>query len=153
VTAIFTGMRLSELRGLPWSDVDLDAGVIHMRQRADAWLKIGPSKSRAGKPDIPLPLVVNTLRVFPNGVGNVEQMSNVHEQTWYPLQKKCGLVVDTGEKDPEGGPILTHRYGFHMLRHSGVPIHSIPRLDAQAAADGHGAFINHDDLRPLRTHV
>ncbi len=36
ITAIFTGMRLSELRGLPWSDVDLDAGVIHVRRRADA---------------------------------------------------------------------------------------------------------------------
>ena len=37
ITAIFTGMRLSELRGLRWSDIDLDAGVIHVRQRADAW--------------------------------------------------------------------------------------------------------------------
>lgn len=48
VTAIFTGMGLSELRGLPWSDVDLDAGVIYVRQRADQWLKIGPPKSKAG---------------------------------------------------------------------------------------------------------
>jgi len=36
VTAIFTGMRASELRGLRWTDVDLDAKVIHVRQRADA---------------------------------------------------------------------------------------------------------------------
>jgi len=87
VTAIFTGMRLSELRGLPWSDVDLDAGVIHVRQRADEQQKIGPPKSKAGKRDIPLaPLVVNTLRqwreecprgqldlVFPNGVGTLSK--------------------------------------------------------------------------------
>src|SRR5262245_34805505 len=32
ITAIFTGMRASELRGLPWCDVDLDAGVVHVRQ-------------------------------------------------------------------------------------------------------------------------
>ena len=63
VTAIFTGMRLSELRGLKWSDVDLDAGVIHVRQRADRWGKIGPTKSKAGMRDIPLaPIVVNTLK-------------------------------------------------------------------------------------------
>jgi integrase len=31
VTAIFTGMRASELRGLRWKDVDLDAGVVHVR--------------------------------------------------------------------------------------------------------------------------
>src|SRR5262249_59320282 len=63
VTAIFTGMRLSELRGLPWPDVDLNAGVIHVRQRADMRQKMGPPKSKTGKRDIPLaPLVVNTLR-------------------------------------------------------------------------------------------
>src|SRR6478735_3713045 len=62
ITAIFTGMRLSELRGLRWSDVDLDAGVIHVRQRADQWGTIGPTKSKAGMRDIPLaPLVVNAL--------------------------------------------------------------------------------------------
>jgi integrase len=54
VTAIFTGMRMSELRGLRWSDVDLDAGIIHVRQRADDWGTMGPPKSRAGKRDIPL---------------------------------------------------------------------------------------------------
>jgi len=136
VTAIFTGMRLSELRGLPWPDVDLDAGVIHVRQRADMRQKMGPPKSKTGKRDIPLaPLVVNTLRkwreecpkgtldlVFPNGAGNVEQMSNVYEHVWYPLQKKCGLTVDTGEKDADGNPILTHRYGFHMLRHAAASL-------------------------------
>jgi integrase len=36
ITAVFTGMRASELRGLRWYDVDLDKGLIHIRQRADA---------------------------------------------------------------------------------------------------------------------
>ena len=49
VMAIFTGMRASELRGLPWRDVDLDAGVIHVRQRADKGGNIGPPKSKRGK--------------------------------------------------------------------------------------------------------
>jgi integrase len=63
VTAILTGMRLSELRGLTWADVDLDAGLIHVRRRANQWNNIGPPKSKAGKRDIPLaPIVVNTLR-------------------------------------------------------------------------------------------
>lgn len=126
VAAIFTGMRLSELRGLKWSDVDLDAGVIHVRQRADRWGKIGPTKSKAGKRDIPLaPIVVNTLRqwrldcpkgsldlVFPNGKGNIERMSSIHTFAWYPLQIKCGLVDETG----------AHRYGFHMLRHAAASL-------------------------------
>jgi integrase len=35
LTAIFTGLRASELRGLRWEDVDLKRGELHVRQRAD----------------------------------------------------------------------------------------------------------------------
>jgi integrase len=134
ITAIFTGMRLSELRGLPWGDVDLDAGIIHVRQRADAWLKIGPTKSKAGKRDIPLPpLVVNTLKqwraecpkgeldlVFPNTLGNVETMSNIHARCWVPLQIRSGMAVDTGNKDVGGNP--EPKYNFHLLRHAAASL-------------------------------
>ena len=41
VTAIFTGLRASELRGLRWSDVDLDRAELTVRQRADRWGAIG----------------------------------------------------------------------------------------------------------------
>jgi integrase len=33
-TAIYTGLRLSELLGLAWSDVDLDGGYLHVPQAA-----------------------------------------------------------------------------------------------------------------------
>jgi integrase len=126
ITAIFTGMRLSELRGLRWSDIDLEAGQIHVRQRADAWLKIGPTKSKAGMRDIPLaPMVVNTLKqwridcpkgeldlVFPNTRGNVETMPNIHSRCSVPLQLKCGFITDAGAA----------RYGFHMLRHAAASL-------------------------------
>lgn len=63
ITAIFTGMRASELRGLTWADVDLDKAQIHIRQRADKYHVIGMPKSDAGQRTIPLtPMVVNTLR-------------------------------------------------------------------------------------------
>jgi integrase len=48
VTAIFTGMRASESRGLRWSDVDFDRKVIAVRQRANLWGEIGAPKSAAG---------------------------------------------------------------------------------------------------------
>ena len=54
VAATFTGMRASELRGLKWADVDLKAGVVHVRRRVDLWNAFGPPKSKAGKRDIPL---------------------------------------------------------------------------------------------------
>lgn len=136
VTAIFTGMRASELRGLPWRDVDLEAGLIHVRQRADAWSKIGPPKSKAGKRDIPLaPIVVNALGqwkeqcpkgpldlVFPNGSGNVESLTNVWKRFWIPLQIACGMVVESGNKDDQRNPIREPRYGFHTLRHAAASL-------------------------------
>ena len=129
-------MRASELRGLPWSNVDLDGGLIHVRQRADKGGNIGPPKSKKGKRDIPLPpIVVNALRqwqdvcpkgklnlVFPNGQGNVESLSNIYERFWQPLQARLGLLIDTEEKDADGKAITGHRYGFHKLRHAAASL-------------------------------
>jgi integrase len=116
VTAIFTGMRVSELRGLRWADVDLDVGIIHVTQRADAWGTIGSPKSAAGTRDIPLtPLVVNTLRqwklqnsgelAFPNSHGRPFKYANFHTFVWKPVLKACGLD-----------------YEFHSLRHAAASL-------------------------------
>ena len=43
--AALTGLRASELRGLRWSDVDLKAGELHVRQRADRFNAIGAPKT------------------------------------------------------------------------------------------------------------
>ncbi|MGH7038375.1 MAG: tyrosine-type recombinase/integrase [Stellaceae bacterium] len=121
VTAIFTGMRSSELRGLVWDDVDFERKVIRVRQRADHWGTIGAPKSAAGDREIPMaPMVVNTLRewrlacpkgeanfVFPNGNGRVENHANIANRGFYALQIKAGIV------DSEGKP----KYGLHALRH------------------------------------
>jgi integrase len=117
VTAIFTGMWASELRGLRWSDVDLDAGTIHVRQRADKWGGIGSPKSAAGARDIPLtPMVVNTLKqwslvapgelVFANGNGRAQSHATFSSRVWKPLQQKCGMP----------------HYEFHSLRHAAASL-------------------------------
>ena len=54
LTAVFVGLRASELRGLRWSDVDLTKAELHVRQRADRYLKIGEPKSEAGYRTLPL---------------------------------------------------------------------------------------------------
>jgi integrase len=121
VTAIFTGMRASELRGLTWDDVDFERKVIAVRQRANLWGEIGSPKSAAGEREIPMsPMVVNALRewrlacpkgaggiVFPNGNGNVENHANIANRGFYTLQRTAGMV------DSEGRP----KYGLHALRH------------------------------------
>jgi integrase len=121
IAAIFTGMRSSELRGLPWSAVDFAGRTITVRQRADEYGAIGMPKSHAGQRVIPMaPIVFNTLRewklacpkgeldlVFPNLVGKVQRLQNLANRFWRPLQRRVGLVDETGE------PL----FDFHALRH------------------------------------
>lgn len=126
ITAIFTGMRSSELRGLSWADADLDKGVIHVRQRADKYQTIGMPKSDAGQRAIPLtPMVVNTLKewklacpkgdldlVFPNTAGNIEWHQNIIKRGLWPTLIKAEVTVE----DEEGKPKPKYS-GLHSLRH------------------------------------
>ena len=145
MTAIFTGLRASELRGLRWDDVDLAKMQIHVRQRADRYNAIGRPKSEAGDRDVPIPApLVNVLRewrlvcpkkdtgkrdangepvkalelVFPNGQGKVESLGNIINRGLAPSQLRAGVTVDTGKVDEEGKPVLGPKYGgMHALRH------------------------------------
>ncbi|MBV8105497.1 MAG: site-specific integrase [Hyphomicrobiales bacterium] len=130
LTAIFTGLRASELRGLRWHDVDLDKRELHVRQRADRYSKIGKPKSDAGERTVPLtPIVVNTLKewklacpksgqwlVFPSSGGIVEHHSNIVARGLAPTLIAAGVTVDgKGEDD---GPVKLAKYsGLHAFRH------------------------------------
>jgi integrase len=120
LTAALTGMRASELRGLRWSDVDLAKRLVHVRQRADRYRKIGRPKSAAGTRAIPVgDMVVNALRewklqcprgvenlVFPTGAGTIENHANIVNRIFDPAQVQAG-VVSKGKS----------KYGLHALRH------------------------------------
>nr|WP_328766343.1 tyrosine-type recombinase/integrase [Devosia aurantiaca] len=125
ITAIFTGLRASELRGLRWADVDLAKAVLHVRQRADRYHAIGMPKTDAGQRQVPLmPMVVNTLKewtlacpkgelglVFPTGAGKVEGHSNIVNRGFLPTQVAAGVTIGAGD-DAKG------KYsGLHALRH------------------------------------
>src|SRR4029450_10106286 len=63
LTATFTGLRASELRGLRWADIDFERSELHVRQRVDKRNVAGPPKSAAGIRTVPLPsIVINTLK-------------------------------------------------------------------------------------------
>ena len=126
LVAIFCGLRGSELRGLRWADVDLEAKQLNLTQRADASHRIGKLKSKAAYRSIPCPpMVLNALRewklqcpkgdlglVFPNGVGKVESHSNLLERGLHPILLANGLtdLDDAGKQVP--------KYGLHSLRHA-----------------------------------
>ncbi len=110
VTAAFTGLRASELRGLRWSDLDLKKHELHVRQRADRYNVIGLPKTEASKRVVPFGKVVaNTLKewklkcphgelVFPNGKGKVEYHTHVVNRGFIPAQITAGVVT----KDRQG---------------------------------------------------
>jgi integrase len=121
LTAIFAGLRASELRGLRWSDVDLKNCVLHVRQRADRYGKIGSPKSKAGHRTVPLaPQIVQALRewklqcpkgtglVFPAVSGTAVALHNNTVRAFTAAVRAAGVV------DQDGGPKYT---GLHALRH------------------------------------
>lgn len=126
MTALLTGMRMSELRGLKWGAIDFDRNIITVRERADRYCEMGSCKSKTSRREIPfgpeLRRVLQTWRpacpagaldlVFPNGVGNVETHSNVYNRIFKPLMLKCGIV------DGEGAP----RFSLHAMRHAAASL-------------------------------
>jgi integrase len=120
MTATSTGLRAAELRGLRWSDVDLKAGELHVRQRADRWNVIGPPKSDSSRRTIPFgPELTFALKewklacpkselnlVFPTSTGAVDHHKNV-TRSLEPIMRAAGVVTKGGKP----------RYQLHSLRH------------------------------------
>lgn len=99
LTAIFTGLRASELRGLRWADVDFDKREIRVHQRADRYNEIGRPKSEAGERSVPMPpMVVNTLREW---------------------QLACPRPL-TGETDEDGDALREAARPDHLVFPNGV---------------------------------
>ncbi|PBB20569.1 tyrosine-type recombinase/integrase [Mesorhizobium sp. WSM4313] len=140
LTAIFAGLRASELRGLRWQDVDLDKREVRVQQRADRFNDIGKPKSEAGERTVPIPpMVVNAMKewklaysrpivgkdddnkpiredarqshlVFANGSGNVESLANIINRGLIPVQIAAGVSVATDKNDEDGNPIIAAKY-------------------------------------------
>ena len=124
MTAIFTGLRASELRGLRWANIDLKRGELHVRQRADCFGAIGPPKSETGERIIPLaPALVAMLRehrlagpksvhdlVFCNGRGNPENHRNIVLRGLQPAWIAAGVVDKNGKAKYTGLHSLRHFY-------------------------------------------
>jgi integrase len=120
MVAAMTGLRASELRGLRWRDVDLIAGELRVRQRADRYSEIGSPKSESSSRTVPfgsdVSLALKTWKlacpkgeldlVFPTGKGQVEHHKNMLNSL-APLMREAGLVGKDGKP----------RYALHAFRH------------------------------------
>ena len=148
LSAMLTGLRVSELRGLRWVDIDFKGKTVSVKQRADKYCVIGPPKSKAGYRTIPIgDLVVSALKkwklrcpngdlglVFPASKGEVQDYKNLLQRKFYPLQIAAGVcdpVIEDGKPklDGKGNVVMNPRYGFHALRHAAASAWIKQRVD------------------------
>lgn len=126
IVAIGTGMRLGELFGLKWEDINFNDGYLSVRrtlQEINGKLDTKEPKSKKGRRRIELSrLVVEALNnqrkqlvreglascewVFPNTRGGNLRRSHFHAQSYEPLLTKAGLPS----------------FKFHDLRHTAATL-------------------------------
>ncbi len=123
--ACFSGMRPSEYRGLPWSNVSED--LVRVTQRADIKGRLGPVKSKAGRRTIYLPRLVTDMLfewkeqcpassddlVFPTASGRPQLLGRFRKSGWVPLMREAGLLVAKSGGDNS----LRPKYTLYALRH------------------------------------
>ena len=125
VLAIMTGMRLGELLGLHWHEVDLDKETLQVRSQLKRGGVLGSPKTDSSRRQLNLPAIaIEALRrqrtrqfqerfeagaiwsesdlVFTNSVGNAINPANLRNRSFIPLLNRARL------------PIIR----FHDLRHS-----------------------------------
>lgn len=110
--AVYCGLRMSEVRGLPRTGLDFANGTVSVTQRADQFGRIGSPKSVRSRRTLYMPdelakrLAVwvrthNHDLVFPTEEGNPILHTNVRRRMWIRLLKICGLPI----------------YNLHATRH------------------------------------
>jgi len=118
VLALNTGMRLGELLGLKWRDVDLEAGTVQIQtslKKAVSGHALGKTKTTGSRRKVMLtPTAIAALRahrarqleerlqspawydydlVFTNSIGNTLCPTNVYRRGFKPLLRQAGLPM------------------------------------------------------------
>jgi integrase len=121
-TAVFTGLRLGEVLGLIWGDIDLEAGLIRVRKQLDLdGVRVTPKTPQAVREVVLMPSLGRILRehrlasrfpgdhdpVFVSSIGTPMHRRNVNRRGLGKAAERAGLSGD-------GRPNLR----FHELRHT-----------------------------------
>lgn len=88
-TALYAGLRRSELRGLDWADIDLEHNLIHIQRSWDPIVGPIEPKSRSGNRRIPL---TSTLRRYLLA----HHLEQGRPQTGHVFPSKTGRPFDPG---------------------------------------------------------
>jgi len=134
--AVYTGLRLGELLGLQWRDVDFEAGVLHVRRQYTVSGELAPPKTRKGLRRVPLsPELVASLRLLKVASHFSQDDSPVFaSRTGSPLGHRN--VQRRGFERARDSANLPKTLSFHDLRHAfasmaahrGVPIGTLSEV-------------------------
>jgi integrase len=131
----YLGVRTGEAVGIAWDHLDLDAGVLMVRQ--SNWRgKLLPVKSKASKRDLPLPpVLVDMLRdyrarwqpntfglLFANAKGQPITSCYVRRDVLHPIRERLGI--------PRGA--------FHAFRHGHATVMFSAGANPKVVQDGMG---------------
>jgi integrase len=151
ITALYTGMRISELLGLVWGDVDLDAGVIRVLAQLSRAHRGAPArrvapKTRAALREIPLlPQLAHVLVehrrehwpscrddwVFPSTAGTAFGHRNAQRRILRRAATQAGL--EDGSWPPLRFHDLRHTFASHLIVDLGLDVAQVSRILGHAS--------------------
>lgn len=132
LTLAVTGMRRGEALGLRWIDVDLDAGLIRIRQQivaVGARLETGPPKTHAGRRTIAIPRRLSEALRWHAARQRLDRFDAA------PAWQQTGLVFTTETGRPLS-PAFVSREFTRLATHLGVPVIRLHDLRHTSASLG-----------------
>lgn len=136
VVAAHTGLRQGELLALTWDDVDLDAGVLHVRTTASIGKdgKRSRNAPKTAKSAAAVGLTPQAIRALQTQRARIEQLELKAAERWHDN----GLVFPSTVGTLQNPANVTHRFQ-ELLRTSGfVPV----------THDGREGFVSATGLKP-----
>lgn len=131
--ALRTGLRLGELAGLTWGDIDLDRCLVHVRRSLSNGHTTVPKGRRSREEPLPAELVplmqahrarVQGKRVFISADGRELTPDRV-KSVFRRCTRRAGVPVIRFHD-------LRHTYGTHLAMHSGAPQRVVQELMGHA---------------------
>jgi integrase len=169
-TALYTGLRVSELLGLIWDDVDFAAGLVHVRaqlsraHRGEPARRVAP-KTAASVRDVPLvaqlarflathklatPFGAGTDWVFATSRGTPHGHRNVARRCLTRAANLAGLNADGWP--PLRFHDLRHVFASHLIVDLGLDVAQVSRILGHASPTITLSVYTHlfDDVRHAR---